>query len=527
VPMPPRFERLVDYLRYHAERHAARPALVGPGQRLTWSELSDRTGAVAKALIAHGVGRGDRVAVWTPPAVDGMLAFLACVRIGAIFVGVNPRFKSSELQHLLVDARPRLFLGAAETSQRDYGKELDAVARWAPETRVVPFDLGTGFYRFVLEGASLSDTVVEGATNAIEPADPVTIVYTSGTTGTPKGALLTQIGFASNYWHTYRERYMEWLRVPAFLTLNHAAGLGDVAALAVVAGGSQYFMETFDSRALLTLIERERLNYLPGLVTHFHLLFRDADVDAYDLSSLEYIWWGGGRVSLDLLARLEKLCDRVSTDFGQTETHGPLIYMPVTASSVDKSRTAGLPRTTHPVRLADENGQVVPLGDPGEIQAYGAQLSPGYFNDPEASAALYTPDGWLRTGDLAVQRPDGYVEIVGRIKEMFKSGGYNVYPAEIESVIADHPGVDMVAVVSVPDEVFQEVGWAFITPKRDARLEPADLRTFVSERLANYKVPKRFVVRRDLPRTSVGKIDKPRLRADALRDQELVTDAAP
>jgi acyl-CoA synthetase (AMP-forming)/AMP-acid ligase II len=196
--------------------------------------------------------------------------------------------------------------------------------------------------------------------------------------------------------------------------------------------------------------------------------------------------------------------------------------MPVDASSVDKSRTAGLPRTTHPVRLADEQGRVVPLGDAGEIQAYGPQLSPGYFNDPEASAALYTPDGWLRTGDLAIQRPDGYVEIVGRIKEMFKSGGYNVYPAEIESVIAEHPGVDMVAVVSVPDAVFQEVGWAFISPRRDAQLEPGELRTFVSGRLANYKVPKRFVVSRDLPRTPVGKIDKPRLQAQALRGEEVV-----
>jgi acyl-CoA synthetase (AMP-forming)/AMP-acid ligase II len=175
----------------------------------------------------------------------------------------------------------------------------------------------------------------------------------------------------------------------------------------------------------------------------------------------------------------------------------------------------GLPRTSHPIRLADESGAVVPFGEAGEVQAYGSQLSPGYFNDPEASAALYTPDGWLRTGDLAVQRPDGYLEMVGRIKEMFKSGGYNVYPAEIENVIADHPGVDMVAVVSVPDELFQEVGWAFISPKRDALLEPEELRSFVSERLANYKVPKRFIVSRDLPQTAVGKIDKPHLRAQA------------
>ena len=515
--MPPRFERLLDYLPHNAEHHATRSALVGPGQTITWSELLVRTAAVAKAFNANGVSRGDRVAVWAPPSVDGILAFLACVRIGAIFVGVNPKYQTSELEHLLADASPRLLLGAARTSQRDYQKELEHAAASAPETRVVPFELGTGFASFVSEGLSVSDVAVESAGDAVAPSDPVTIVYTSGTTGKPKGALLTQVGFARNYWHTYRERYIEWLRMPAFFTINHAAGLGDVAALAVVAGGTQYFMETFDPVALLELIERERLNYLAGLVTHFQLLFRGADVDAYDLSSLEYIWWGGAQIPPNLLARLETLCDRVSTDFGQTETHGPLVYMPVSASSADKSRMLGLPRTSHPVRLADEHGEVVPFGEPGEVQACGSHLSPGYFNDPEASAALYTPDGWLRTGDVAVQRPDGYLEMVGRIKEMFKSGGYNVYPAEIETVIADHPGVDMVAVVSVPDELFQEVGWAFISPKRDALLEPEELRSFVSERLANYKVPKRFIVSRDLPRTAVGKIDKPHLRAKALR----------
>src|SRR5579862_7861569 len=357
VHMPPRFDRLVDYLPYHAERHAARPALVGPGQNIAWSALLDHVDAVAKAFVANGVRRGDRVAVWTPPAVDGMLAFLACVRIGAIFIGVNPRYKLFEVEHLLADASPRLLLGAARTSQRDYREELESAASLAPDTRVVPFDLGRGFSELVVEGASVPDEAVENATEAVRPGDPVTIVYTSGTMGKPKGALLTQIGLASNYWHTYRERYVDWLRIPAFFTINHAAGLGDVAALAVVAGGSQYFMETFDPSALLKLIERERLNYLPGLVTHFQLLFRDADAEAHDLSSLEYIWWGGAQIPLALLTRLENLCERVSTDFGQTETHGPLIYMPVNASSIDKSRTAGLPRTTHPVRLADENGR--------------------------------------------------------------------------------------------------------------------------------------------------------------------------
>jgi acyl-CoA synthetase (AMP-forming)/AMP-acid ligase II len=516
MAMPPQFDRLRDYLPHNAEVHPERPALFGGDQVLTWHDVLAQTGGLAKALVESGVGRGDRVAVWSPPSVEGMLLYLTCLRIGAIFVGLNPKYTVPELEHVVADATPKMLLGATRTRQRDYSDELAHAAHLPDAGRVVPFTLGGGLKELAGEGEAISDERLKREEATVVGEDPATIVYTSGTTGKPKGALLTQRGFAWNYWQTYEERYIDWLRVPAFFTINHQAGLGDVAALAIVAGGTQYFMESFDPSELLALIEREQLNYLPGLVTHFQLLFREADPDAFDLSSLEYIWWGGALIPPDVLSRLESMCARVSTDFGQTETTGPLIFTPEDASPSDKSRTIGRPRDSHPVRLADENGQVVERGSAGEIQAYGPQLSPGYFNNPEASAALYTPDGWLRTGDLAIQRPDGYVEIVGRIKEMFKSGGYNVYPAEVEGAISEHQGVEMVAVVPVPDEVYQEVGWAFVSPKAGASVEEEELRGFARERLANYKIPKRFIITSALPRTLVGKIDKPRLRAVAL-----------
>ena len=509
--IPPLFDRLGDYLGYHALRHPDRPAFVSAYGRILWRDLPAEVTRVAQAFQSVGIRRGDRVAVCSPPSIQGILCFLACSEVSAMYVGVNPRYTKAEAERLLRHAQPTLLIiiGRAEFTIDDASKDGPDIATLRLDPEDDTADALTGHSR-TAEGhppkqAEQSDV-----------DDPVAIVYTSGTTGRPKGALLTQRALTWNYWHTYRERYVAWLRTPAFFPLNHIAGLGDVGALALVAGGTQHFMERFDAVEVLELIQSERLTYLPGLVTHFQIIFRDANVDVYDLSSLEYIWWGGAMIPMSLLKRLTALCPRASTDFGQTETAGPLVYTPADASLQDKACTIGRPDDAHRVRLADSDGTIAPLGEPGEIQAYGPQLSPGYFMNREATAALYTKDGWLRTGDVAIARPDGYLVMAGRIKEMYKSGGYNIHPAEIEGAIAEHPDVSMVAVVSMPDEIYQEVGWAFVAPQRDTALSPNELASFAHGRLANYKVPKRFIILDTLPRTKVGKIDKPALRADAL-----------
>ncbi len=519
--MPPLFDRLIDYIEYHAERVPDRPALVSDTRAVSWGDLPAEVDRLADALVDHGVVRGERVAAWVPPTVDGILIFLACARLGAIFVGVNPKYQLDEVDYILSDARPRVMFVGRRTGDRDYAPELRELAQRETGPLVVAFDLDVtgpaGLSEFAGHAQERPRRPAEMC-DAVQPEDPVTIVYTSGTTGKPKGALLTQQGFAHNYWRAFRERYMEWLKVPAFFTINHAAGLGDVAAIAFVAGGTQYLMQRFDPERIIDLIESERLTYLPGLVTHFQLIFRKVDVSGRDLSSIEYIWWGGALIPLDLLDRLLAICPRASTDFGQTETHGPLIYTPVDASLSDKSLTIGRIFDRGVVRIADESGAVCAPGTSGEIQAHGTQTAPGYWGNAEGTRALYTDDGWLRTGDLAVERDDGYVVMVGRISEMFKSGGYNVYPAEVEAVIADVPGVDMVVVVSIPDELYQEIGMAFVTAKRGSSVSPSGVLDHARAKLANYKVPKQVHVFEELPRTLVGKIDKPALRAIARGD---------
>jgi acyl-CoA synthetase (AMP-forming)/AMP-acid ligase II len=524
--MPPRFDRLSDFIPHYGERNPERPALVAGERVVSWGELPGRIDDLAAALLRHGVSKGDRVGVWSPPSIEGILVFMACARLGATYVGLNPKYQLDEVLTVLSDSSPKVVFAAERTADRDYRAELAEIPRRGPVCTIVTvnFDkdgtVGTDAFVGELAGGH-HDAVAELATR-VQPTDPIALVYTSGSSGKPKGALLTQQGFAHNYWRAFGERRMEYLKTPAFFTINHLAGLGDVAAMAFVAGGTQYFMQKFDSEALVSLIERERITYLPGLVTHLQMLVRDVeDLESRDLSSLEYIWWGGALMPPELLRRLQAICPRASTDFGQTETHGPLIYTPQDATIEQKVQTIGRIDDANAVRIYDnDERRVCEPGEPGEVQAHGTQTSPGYWGNPAASAELYTEDGWLRTGDLAMVREDGYVVMVGRLSEMFKSGGYNIYPAEIEAALLEHPAIDMVAVVSVPDPLYQEVGIAFVTLKSRAAITAEELQAHARSKLANYKIPKRFHICEALPQTVVGKIDKPRLKKFAAEGRD-------
>ncbi|MFJ9565105.1 class I adenylate-forming enzyme family protein [Streptomyces fuscichromogenes] len=516
---PPMLPRLADYITFNAEHRMTREVLVSGGERVTWGELPERLDAIASALVSHGVTRGSRVAVWAAPSVESLLCYLACVRIGATFVGVNPKYVEAEVLHVVGDSSPTVFLAATQDARADVARVVDVVAARHPDVKAAVFTPK------VRGGAGLDDFVptdllhrgaVEDLIASVQLDDAATIVYTSGTTGVPKGAILTQKGLAYNYWHAYDQRYMEWLKVPAYFTINHLAGLGDIASFTVVAGGTMYPLEDFDPAALLSLIERERLTYLPGLVTHFQLMFRDVDPAEHDLSSLEFIWWGGAAIPDKLLRLLKSLAPRAGTDFGQTETMGPLVFTPPDATEEQCQATIGRPSPIFPVRLVDPEGNVVPVGTPGELQATGIGVSPGYWGREEATRDLYTTDGWLRTGDVAVERPDGYLAMVGRTKEMFKSGGYNVYPMEIEAVLDAHPAVEMSVVVPASDELYQEIGVAYLVlDPRHEGVTGEELRDHLRGQLANYKVPKRFVMLERFPQTHVGKVDKARLRRHA------------
>jgi acyl-CoA synthetase (AMP-forming)/AMP-acid ligase II len=516
----PKLPRLVDYPRYWAGRAPEREAVVFGDLRLTYGDLAYRVDACAAGLLAAGVRPGDRVATLSPPHPDYYVTFLATTSIGAIWLGLNPRYQRRELDYAVADATPTLVFARTTIEGRDYRDELAALAVHDCVGQIVLLDAGdagglakaVSIADFLARGTAVSDDRLEAARRAVDPDAPALIVYTSGTTGRPKGALINQTSLV----HVARVQHAIWpvdpLRAINNLPINHIGCVGDITVDTMVPGGTLVFQEQFDPQAMLEAVERERITFFGHVPTALQLITSSPRWATTDFSTVQLIIWEGAAAPVDLIHQLRAKCPALANAYGMTETVGSVTFT-FDADEMDTlADSVGWPVPDYQLRIANEDVPVT-KGEPGEIQVKGSFVTLGYWNKPEATRELFTDGGWLRTGDLAVERPNGSYKLIGRLKEMFKSGGYNVYPREIELVLESHPDVAMAAVIGAPDPLYQEVGHAFVLVPAGKTVLAEDLLAFCRARLANYKVPKRFVIAAEFPMLPIGKIDKQALRA--------------
>lgn len=515
---PPRLPRISDYPGHWAAVEPGREAVAFESTRWTYAELARRVEECARALLAAGVGPGDRVATLCPPHPDFYVTFLATASIGGIWLGLNPRYQRRELEYVVGDAGPRLILARSRIQDRDYREDLGALAAACPGVeRVVLLDAAgpSGWAEFIARGEGVPDRDLAAARDRVQAGDPCLIVYTSGTTGRPKGAVITHHGLV----RVARVQWAIWpvspQRVINNLPVNHIGCVGDITCDTLVPGGTVIFQEQFDPGGMLRLVETERPTFFGHVPTALQLLVSHPAWDATDFSSVQLIIWEGAAAPPDLIARLHAKCPQLANAYGMTETVGSVTFT-FDADDVEVlAHSVGWPVPEYEVRIAGPDGHPVEPGQPGEIQVRGDFVTTGYWRRPEATAELFTADGWLRTGDLAEERPDGAYRLIGRLKEMFKSGGYNVYPREIEQVLENHPDVALAAVIGVPDPLYQEVGHAFVLPHPGRTPSPAALEAHCRAQLANYKVPKRFTIQAAFPMLPIGKIDKQALKASS------------
>jgi acyl-CoA synthetase (AMP-forming)/AMP-acid ligase II len=523
--LPPTFPRISDYVAHYAEHTPDAEAMVLDDERISYRVFNDRIDALVRALIAAGVERGDRVATLSTPSPDYFLAFLATASIGAIWVGMNPRYQLEELAYVAGDSAPVVLLARSRMDGRDYaGDLLELKARTPSIRQLVIFerdsdhipDGAVAFGDFLEAGASLSGNAHVAQRNASGGRDACMIVYTSGSTGKPKGALLHHegiVGFSVEQHGIWPIRPMRALN---YFPINHIGCVVDVSTPTLTAGGTIVFLEHFSPRRSLELMQDEKVSFWGSVPSTFQLQFADPDFDTFDLSSVQMVMWGGAVMPRELIERLLGYNVPLATNYGLTESGSAITIVPPSRDIDLLSGTVGYPFPGTEVRLVDPEGNTVADGQSGEILAHSVYNMLGYWNRPEATAETLLPGGWLATGDIGRRNPDGSYSIVGRVKEMYKSGGYNVYPREVETVLESHPAVDMAAVVSTADPVWQEVGVAYILPGGDLDLD--DLKAFCRGRLANYKQPKRFVVLDELPLLPIGKVDKVALKKRATND---------
>lgn len=499
----PRQTRIHDMLVYWEGRRGPEEAVADSHRRLTWSALAGEVDAIAAALVTAGVGRGDRVAMLAAPSVDFWRVFLAIVSIGGIWVGLNPKHTLEELDYVLTDAKPALVIFPDACEGRDLcGERAELLLRHGGAVWVR--SSSDDWLAWIDQGAQLQRHELELRRASVLPVDAALLVYTSGSTGRPKGALLPHHAVSRAAWVHAAVWHAEPFRILNNLPVNHVGCVCDIACTTLAAGGFQVFMERFDAAGSIDTIEREKLTVWGQVPTQFQLSLATNKVDSADLSSLQLILWSGARAPRDLIVSLSRLAPWLSTSYGMTETVGSVTLAPRTADVSSLDGSIGWP----------DPGRAVRLSEDGEILVKDAFLMAGYLGREEATAEAFV-DGWFRTGDTAIRRPDGALSISGRTKEMFKSGGYNIYPREVEEAIEAFPGVESAVVVPVADSIWGEIGHGFVVMTTGASFDEEALRIHLRSRLANYKQPKRLTVLSVMPMLAVGKIDRAALRRRA------------
>jgi fatty-acyl-CoA synthase len=491
---------LPDLLARRAALSRASVALedAGSGRTLTYAQLDARAGRAAGLLASRGVGEGDRVAILCRNRIAFFELLFACARIGAILVPLNWRMPPAELDPHVADCAPSLLFHDGE----------DAAAIRALSAPPPAIDLHRD-YEALVEAAP----VVE-ARPAWPSAGIWYLLYTSGTTGRPKGVIYTYGMAVAN--HTNIGTAIDLRSTDTtlnFLPLFHTAGINLHSLPTLLQGGRVLVLRGFDAEEVVRLIEARRLDTFFAVPAVYQALVEHPRFAAAPLGHVRH-WGCGGAPLPDALARrCQGLGIRLCNGMGMTET-GPTAFLASPAEAWERIGSVGKPQLLVRARIVDGAGREVQDGEVGDLQFAGPAVTPGYWNDPEATRAAFTADGWLRSGDLARRDADGFYWIAGRRKEMFVSGGENVFPIEVENVLAAHPAVCDAAVLPAPDERWGEVGRAFLQIAPGAAApEPGELEAFCRARLAAYKVPRSFVFVPDFPRTPGGKIRKHLLAA--------------
>ncbi|MEU7556235.1 FadD3 family acyl-CoA ligase [Streptomyces sp. NPDC044571] len=526
-----RWGSIAGLVRAAAEQYADREAVVDGRVRISYAQLGERVERAAAATLAAGVEPGDRVAVWAPNTLDWIVSALGAVSTGAVLVPLNTRFKGAEAAYVLQRSRARLlfitgtFLGTSYVASLrraaaagdgpgplpglPHLEQVVVLAEDAPESFRTWKDFLTG-------GDGVSAGAVRERAESIRPEDPSDIIFTSGTTGRPKGAVITHAQSLRCYdvWSELAglregDRYL--IVNPFFHTFGYKAGI--IACL--MRGATMVPQPVFNVDTVLANIAAERISVLPGPPTLHQSLLDHPQRDHHDLSALRLVVTGAAVVPLRLVERLrgELHIATVLTAYGLSEASGIVTMCRRGDPAEVVASTSGRAIPGTEVRIAGQDGQAQPAGTAGEVWVRGHHVMRGYFEDPAETARAVTADGWLRTGDVGVLDAAGNLRITDRIKDMFIVGGFNAYPAEIEQLIGLHPDIADVAVVGVPDARLGEVGKAYAVRRPGSTLTADDLIAWSRREMANYKVPRAVEFVTELPRNASGKVLKRELRA--------------
>ena len=544
TPLPIDGLTIGQVLRRTAAEHPDQDAYVfcQPQVRATWAEFDRQVDEAARALLALGFQRGDRFGVWATNWPRWVILQFATARIGVVLVTINPAYRANELKYALQQSEVRGLALIEKFKSTEFFRLLSAACpevAAAADCRIRSPELPhlqhvialsepaaagmLSWEAFIARASEVTPQQLAERESELSPDDPINIQYTSGTTGQPKGATLSHRNILINAWHAgVNQAYTAADRICIPVPLYHCFGCVLGTLCAAVHGCAMVFpSEGFDPAATLRAIESERCTSIYGVPTMFIAQVEHADYPQRDLSSLRTGIMAGSPCPIELMKRVtsEMGAKEITIGYGQTEA-SPLITQTRTDDAIElRVGTVGRPLPGLEVKVVDPaTGESLPDRQPGELCVRGHCVMQGYYNMPERTAETIDADGWLHTGDLALREPNGYYRITGRIKDLIIRGGENIYPREIEERLYQHPSVEDVQVVGVPDRKFGEEVLACIRVRQGASLSEDEAREFCRAELAHFKTPRYVQFVEKFPTTVTDKIQKFVIREQAIRD---------
>jgi fatty-acyl-CoA synthase len=526
-----RFGDLADDM---ATRLPDSEALVFGSARYTFRAVADLIDEASRRLMAAGIGPGEHVALWLSNCDQWIFLSFAVQKIGAVLVPINTRFRTRDLAYVLAQSDSAFLITHDRSGPVDYGAmvreavdlpaegELVRDPRFPRLRQVILVDgkqPGTVDWQSLAEpGARVSAGQLAARARAVSAAATAFIMYTSGTTGFPKGVV------RSHELIRNVERRAAQMAITAddtilnYLPLFHAFGLSEGAWMSMITGARQIVTRGFEPEESLDLIEKERVTIVHGFEAHMKGLTEAQEARPRDLSSLRTGIFAAGMLSatpvvrrgMRALAPLKNL-----SGFGMTETWLGVALSALDDDEAHRCEASGWPGPGFELRIVDEFGKALEAGVAGELQVRGGAVMTAYYKKPAETAASFTEDGWFRTGDAAIWLPDGCLRFLGRYKDMLKVGGENVDPMETEGLLLEHPGVQQVAVVGLPDARLGEVAVAYVERKRGSEVDAEEILGYCRGKIASFKLPRHVVFIETFPMTESGKIRKAELREDA------------
>jgi len=506
-----------------AERFGERSAVEDGDVRLSFAELAEAGLEATRAFCAAGVEPGDRVAIWAPNLFEWIVAAIGLQSAGAVLVTLNTRMKGVEAAYVLQKSGARILCTVGDFLGMNYVEAIRDQDLPALERVVVlrgDAEGATSWSEFLAAGAAVPEEEARARISAVSPDDLSDLLFTSGTTGKPKGVMTTH-GQNLRAFETWSEvvglregdRYL--IVNPFFHSFGYKAGW----LACVMRGATAVPHAVFDVPAVLARVAGERISVLPGPPTLYQSILAHPELEKFDLSCLRLAATGAAAIPVELIYRMrdELGFENVTTAYGLTETCGVVSMCRFDDDPETIARTSGRAIPGIEVRCVDKQGVEVARGEPGEVVVRGYNVMQGYFHDEEETARTIDAEGWLHTGDIAVMDDRGYLRITDRIKDMYIVGGFNCYPAEIENLMFGSGLFAQTAVIGIPDERMGEVGMAFVVPAPGAEVTPESVIAWCRDNMANYKVPRAVEVVDELPTNAAGKITKYILRERAAR----------